>query len=153
MREERVGYLHDCINKSKESELFIVYSIDICDVLRKERDRFRQAVLFLGEDIAEVEGAEIDVALDNESLKGLVSSLGVGIDLSAFGMAAGNLTCDLSKLRYGRLTVVIDGSDDGVRFEKAVFRALKTYFGSLEEVASISSIVYSQSPNSLKSEA
>ena len=75
--------LSDCVSKEVDKcELFLVEGDSAGGSAKSARDRIPQADLPLRGKILNVERARIDKALDNEEIKALIASLGVGVDLT-----------------------------------------------------------------------
>jgi DNA gyrase subunit B len=136
------GKLNDCITKdATQAEIFLVEGDSAGGSAKSARDRTNQAVLSLRGKILNVERARLDRALDNEEIKSLIASLGVGIDLSMgrtptapdqesldFEMVVSEspmpesnikkkktdeVQFDLSKLRYHKVIIMTDADVDG----------------------------------------
>ena len=80
---------------------------------KQGRDRRTQAVLPLRGKIICVEKARIDKALDNESIRMLISALGTGIDMRLGGDEGDDTRYDLGKLRYHKIIIMADADVDG----------------------------------------
>ncbi len=103
-----MSYLYDCASKDPaRTEMFIVQS-DFGGVTKEMRDRMTQAVLPISHSIIKIKRARLDLVLDCEEVKSMISALGIGICLRR-----GDDGFDLAKLRYGKVILVMDGTDEG----------------------------------------
>jgi DNA gyrase subunit B len=82
---------------------------------KQGRDRRTQAILPLFGKIICVEKARIDKALDNESVKMLITAIGTGLSIatSADEEKDRGSNFDLAKLRYGKVIIMTDADVDG----------------------------------------
>ena len=98
------GKLADCSSTNpSESELFIVEGDSAGGSAKQGRDRKTQAILPLRGKVLNAEQASTSKVLNNKELQDIVSALGCG-----FG---DNL--DPSRLRYGRIFLLMDADSDG----------------------------------------
>jgi DNA gyrase subunit B len=98
------GKLADCSSTDpNESELFIVEGDSAGGSAKQGRDRRTQAILPLRGKVLNAEQASTSKVLNNKELQDIVSALGCG-----FGK-----DFDVSKLRYGRIFLLMDADSDG----------------------------------------
>ena len=98
------GKLADCASTDPgDSELFIVEGDSAGGSAKQGRDRRTQAILPLRGKVLNAEQASSSKVLNNKELQDIVQALGCGMG-AAF---------DASKLRYGRVFLLMDADSDG----------------------------------------
>ncbi len=138
--------LADCIEKDpSKTELFIVEGESAGGLAKSARDRRFQAVLPIKGKILNVERTRLDKALDNEEIQSLISTLGVGLNVSISRNGEegdSNNGFDISKLRYGKIIILTDADVDG----QHIRTLLLTFFYRYMKPLLVHGYVYAAQP-------
>ena len=99
------GKLADCAStEPHDSELFLVEGDSAGGNAKQGRDRRTQAILPLRGKVLNTERASLATVSQNKELQDVVSALGCGLGKDF----------DLSKLRYGKIFLLMDADSDGM---------------------------------------
>lgn len=114
--------LTDCISKAPATaELFIVEEKNY-ELASDLRDRFTQAVLAISPTIPEIQHAELHQLLTDPAVHSIIAALGVGIEF----MPGMNLL-KLENLRYGKIIIATEPTDDGRHVQTQVLAFMRQY--------------------------
>lgn len=128
------GKLADCTSTDmEETELFIVEGNSAGGTAMEGRNRKTQAVLPLRGKILNSEGLPTAKILQNQELNDLVSALGTGIG-DKF---------DITKLRYGKIILLMDADQDGYHISTLL---LAFFFRHLPDLVKAGRVYLAQPP-------
>lgn len=103
-----MGFLSDCVSTDAPAcELFIV-QFNFASKAKEMRDRVFHAVLSVDSNPVKIKGAPLDVLLDDDEVKSILDSLGVGIFHRDFPDLL-----RLDNLRYGKIIIVTEPTEEG----------------------------------------
>ena len=128
------GKLYDCrAGNREESELFIVEGDSAGGTAAMGRNSRTQAILPLRGKVLNTESLSTSKIMSNQSIQDLVETLGTGI-----GPA-----CDIRKLRYGRVILLMDADSDGYHISTLL---LTFFFRHMRELIRQGKLFIAQPP-------
>lgn len=129
MGDPRPNYLKDCIEKDRqENAIYLGQFGEITEALYRNRDRMLHAFMPIDRTLLDCELEDSMAALDNDSFKALVAAFGAG-----FALSPTEHHLDLSDLRYGRIVLLFEDSEEGRAVQDHLLRFFRRYIPGLIE--------------------